>query len=677
MNFSVIDAGGLLLAVLVCGIVLVAPGYALARLFGFARDQHGRPDLSTGVVVGLAVLPALDSLVARLVGLGAALALTLILAFAAAILVWRDGMIRRPFILRRRSWIALVLLGCWFILLGVEWIDFDIAGKIYQPLTVFDTVKHASATQALVETGAPPRDAFFFRPERASYYYFFYTLAALVVRLCHGLADAKAAVGGVAFWVGVGVYGLVRLALVRAGIDRTREVTRRPLLIVAVLAAGGFDILAVLFFKWSRGYWVADPLQWNEQVGAWLEDILWVPHHVTALIAGTIGLIALCDGIDDSARTWRSTARPLALAGFAFTASLGLSVWVTFGFVLTVAVWSACLVVERRWRAVGLVLLAGAVALVLAVPQLLDLRTGRAGGGALPIALVVRGFAPLELMFTPGAWYPVAPLLALPINYAFEFGVLALGSFAYWRQARADRAGGEFARVLTIAAVSGLLIGGCLRSTLFNNDLGWRVLLLPLLSCTIWTIAVLDRMIVVTKPHRVAAPILVGSLGLGWLTVLYMAVLMRAYPFVTINPGARFIASDPATMRSLRLAYGWTTGHLPVTTVLQENPTLKRAFAFGVYGRNPIGVADTFGSLYGADPKAVAARLDQVGPIFTTVLKPSQVQERAAANGIDALVVTAADPIWAKPDSFVWRAAPIFASDRVRIFSLQTFSAMR
>lgn len=670
MNFTLADTGALLLAISACAVVLVGPGYALARLFGVVRGAE--TDGLTGIVVGLATLPALDSIITRFCGLDAALAVNVALALVAVPMALRQP-IRWP------SKVGALLIGCWLALLVFEWVDLDVAGKLYQPLTIFDSVKHAATTQAIYDSGAPPRDAFFLRPERSSYYYFFYTLAALAMRLCGGLVDAKAAVGAVVFWTGIGVYGLVRLTLDRAGLDAAIPAPRRPLLIVAVLAAGGLDILAVLALAWSRHYWVADPLQWNEQVGAWFEDVLWVPHHVTALIAGTLGLVALCGALDEG----RKPNAAIALAGICFAASLGLSVWVTVGFAATVAAWCVILLVERRWRALGLVVVAGIIALVLAAPQLMDLKAGRAAGSSFPIAAGIRQFLPAELLFADGAPRLIAQLLLLPVNYAIEFGALAIGALVYWRLRRAGTLpGGEFARVLTIAAVTGLVGGAFLRSTLFNNDLGWRLLLLPLLAATAWTIAALNQLMVAPAASQPALrplglPGFYGLIGLGWITVAYTAVVMRAYPFMNVNPAARFMAADPATERGLRLAFGWAGEHLPSRAVLQQNPTSKRAFAFGVYGRNQIGVADTFASLYGADPQAVESRLDSLGPIFKTALPLSEVAARASANGIDDLVVTAADPVWADRESFVWRVKPVYASARVRIIPLITLEATR
>ena len=678
MNFALIDTGELLAAVLASGIVVVLTGYALARLFPFSREDASADPLA-GILVGLAILPVVDSLAVRFCGLGVALCVTLLLAGLGVGLAATADRLRRP------SHLALAVTGAWLAVVIFEWIDFDIAGKLYQPLTIFDTVKHAATTQAIFDSGAPPRDAFFLRPERASYYYFFYTPAAVVMRLCRGLVDGKSAVGGLVFWTRLGAFGLVRLTMAQLGLDAA--VRRRTLLIIGVMATGGLDILAVLYFAWFRSFWVSDPLQWNEQVGAWFEDILWVPHHVSALIAGMLGVMTLTDLADGKrdARPWRAAVGAV-LAGICFASALGLSVWVTLGFVITVAVWALILLAERRWRLVALVAVAGAVSLAIAVPQLSDLRAGRADGGPAPIALAVRMFVPVHAYLADEPLRTIGDVLCLPINYGFEFGALLIGSLVYWRQRRMGgvQGGGEFERVLTIATISCLLVGAFLRSTLFNNDLGWRILLLPLLAGTVWTIAALHRLgergvgeAAFAWTRRSARPAIYAMMGLGWATVLYTAVFMRMYPFVTINKAARFIAADPATARELRVAVDWVSRKLQASAVLQQNPTPKRTFAFGVYGRNPIGVADTFSSLYGADPRDVMARIEALRPIFETFLTRADIGKRAASVGIDEIVVTATDPVWGQPDSFVWRETPVYESSRVRIFPVKTMEAAR
>ncbi len=662
--FTLIDAGQLLAAVLAASLIVALPGLALSRILGFARDQG----VLGGIVVGLAVLPLLDSLATRILGIDAALVITLGLAGWGVFATVRDGY--KPAI----SGVAVVALIVWLAIVVGESVDLDLGGKLYQPLTVIDTVKHAATTQAILDSGAPPHDPFFLRPERASYYYFFYTLTALVQRLGFGLVSARAAFGGLVVWTGIGLFGLVRLLLARIAV---RPSSDRSLMVLtlAVLAAGGLDIIGVVRMGLLQGIWLAEPLNWNEQVAGWLESLLWVPHHVTGLIAGMVGLIALAEIASPAEpdASSRNSARRAALAGCCFASALGLSVWVTLGLVATVAAWGVVLMWERRWRLLAWLVAAGALALVLAAPQMHDLAAGRAVGGAAPIVATVRAFTPIDGLIGPGPWRYVARLLALPLNYFAAFGVLASGAILYWRRVDASPRP-ELGRVLVITAAAGLILGAFLKSTLFNNDLGWRVVLLPLLAATVWTIAALDRAIADTADVAWARVprFLLALLVLGWATSAYALAGMRAYPWLSNEPQLRFMAADPATERALRVAYQRADRDLPPDAVLQHDPSRPRAFAFALYGRHRVAVADSFGALFGADAKAVDARVDAVALIFQTPLPIASVRATAVANGIDDLIVTVDDPIWSRPDGFVWHAPAAYASDSVRIIPVAT-----
>lgn len=667
MFFSVVDARGLLIAVVAGACVVVLPGLALARLFGFSRNRDATADWLTGTVIGLAVLPAIDSLATRALGLDAAAVLTLALAATGAVIL----LVRRSAAHTVSGW-ALALIGVWLALLVFEWIDFDFGGRLYQPLMAVDTVKHAATTQAILDTGAPPRDAFFLRPERASYYYFFYTLTALVERFCLGWVDAKSAVGGVVFWVGIGLFGVVRLAMTRAGIELPSTGKRMVLLVAAVLAIGGLDVLALLFIAWRNGYWMADPVQWNAQISIWSSSVLWVPHHVSALVAGIVGLVVLSDLADAPNADIRRTLRGVLLAALCFVASLGLSVWVTLALVATAGIWGLLLLVERQWRMAALLASAGILAILIAAQQILDLHAGRSG--PLPIIVEVREFAPVDALFPEDPWRAIMRLTALPLNYFIEFGALSVGTVLFWQRRLRDGVPlTTFARVLVISTLAGLLLGSTFRSLIFNNDLGWRVMLFPLLAATVWTIAAVGNLLAERaarpRPAWRAIPIPLAGLAIvGWATSAAILVSMRAYPWLPVNPNARFIAADPQTERALRVAYAWADAHLPSADVLQHNPGRRRALAFGMYSRNPIALSDRYGSLYGADFEAVHMRLESLTPIYNTQgLTDAAVRAIAAASRIDHLVVTAADPIWSQEKSFVWHAEPVYASERVRI----------
>jgi hypothetical protein len=168
-------------------------------------------------------------------------------------------------------------------------------------------------------------------------------------------------------------------------------------------------------------------------------------------------------------------------------------------------------------------------------------------------------------------------------------------------------------------------------------------------------------------------------LVIGYAGTVYELVAIRAYPFLA--PNIIFvpqIALHPDLDAELASAYSWAGSHLPRDAILQHNPVAApRVLDFGLYGRNRVAVADSEATLYGASKAEVGARLAAIGPIFTTPLAAAQVRARAATQGIDVLVVSAADPIWSDGRGWVWSAPAVFASPRVRLIATRDLEPER
>ncbi|MGH1572984.1 hypothetical protein ACRAWG_22780 [Methylobacterium sp. P31] len=549
---------------------------------------------------------------------------------------------------------ALALAALWLGIVVYALIDIDTGTALYQPIPIIDLVKHAALTRTIAETGLPPMDPFFARPERAGYYYFFYTLTALVDWAGGRLVDGRTAFAGLAFWTGVALLGLLDRLLAATGLVRAAPPRFVRRAVLALLPAGSVDILLVLREHHASGIWIPIPEWLNEQILDWPRSLVWVPHHVSAALAGWLGLLALAEAADRERPDRRGEAAALATAGVAFAACAGLSVWVCLGTAAAAGTWLALLGFERRWRAAGRLVGAGLLSAVLAAPYLLSLLANRTETGPA-IRIAVRSFGPLEGM----ADEPIASvlrLILLPVNYYVALGVCAAGSFLFWRVVpRREAHASEAGRLLTICAAAALLLGGFLRSAILYNDLGWRVVLLAQVSVLVWTVVALIR----TAPAaRLRLPgFMAALLMLGYATTLYGFAGMRAY-HVAAPPALAFLNGRPDIDRALRAAYGWAGTHLPHDVVLQQSPLPPRVFDFGLYGHQPVAVADREARLFGAAPEAVAARLAQIGPIFGELLPGSDVRRRTVEAGIGALIVTAQDAAWAKPDSWIWRSPP-------------------
>ena len=214
MNFSLIDAGGLALSVLSYGPLLLLPGLALTALSnscGFATARAGEK-VVLGVVVGLALLPLLDSLAARVAGLDAALALNLTLCRAGAgsgparrmapAPVRRHGRPARPVVRPGRARDGRFRCGRQ----ALSALRRRGHGQACRDRSGDRRQRHTTPGPFL--PAARNRSAIIISSTR---------WRRLSQRIAGGLVDARAAVGGLAFWVGIGLYGLVDLLLRQAG----------------------------------------------------------------------------------------------------------------------------------------------------------------------------------------------------------------------------------------------------------------------------------------------------------------------------------------------------------------------------------------------------------------------------------------------------------------------------
>ena len=71
-------------------------------------------------------------------------------------------------------------------------------------------------------------------------------------------------------------------------------IERKTLLGIGLLAVTGLDLLPTLYIWFAGHVWLDDMELWNEaQITSWAGSLLWVPHHVAALIACFVAFLLL------------------------------------------------------------------------------------------------------------------------------------------------------------------------------------------------------------------------------------------------------------------------------------------------------------------------------------------------------------------------------------------------
>lgn len=634
MTYLLQDLTGFALGTLIAPLIFYLPGAGLLRLV-----IPGSTSLSIWQRMGwasllaIAILPAANALVIRVADIPAALTVATLLAIYGLPLL-------RPRTPDWRNLGIIVTLGIgWWIICAWSFVDFDNEGRLYQSLIAYDMVKHAAVAEQIAGHGIPFPDPFFARDGIAGYYHYFYVWPAMLRWIGGPLISAPMAVAATAFWTGIAVPALLwRIAADAKLIDPGRE-RRVALLAVLFCFLAGADLLFMVFRFLNTGMLKPMVDQWNEEVRFFATSTLWVPHHISAVVAGWTGML-LGVRARESGEPYRN--RLVIAAGVAFATMFGASVWVAFTLLPTLIIWALVALSKRDLR----ICAAGLIAALFILPQLLDLLHGRMAGEA-PIGLSVRNFS----MVAFGDAWPQQLVRAalLPINYGMEFGIFALGTVYFWLSHRSGWKDEQpVRRLLLLATIVSLIIGSFVRSTIINNDLGWRSLLFAQLAAMIWTIAIMQKL----PSLRALSPSMTVLLVLGLLATLWDIAGLRVIRPPIFPTAALKHNAHPEWDYAMRGAYGWADANLPKGAVLQHNPALDyRALDFGLYGRHWPAVADKEAMLFGASKSLVDQRMAVLAEVFNRPLALADLGKRANEARVDYFLFTRRDPVWIQTGS--------------------------
>ncbi len=663
MRFFLLELSGTWAALVILSALAIPGGALFARLLrlpGFVEAGLARR-AGVGLLCGFACLPVLCDLAGRL-GSGAMTAAAVAMALAGVpALVKGAG----PWTRVGPVWLAAAL--AWIVFAALCLVDLpDGAGGLSHSYLMIDHVKHAAVTWSIEDTGTPPGNPTFFEPGRkVAYYYFFYTLTAVasIVGGPLGVAARHAGFAG-SILAGFALFALVFEVWSRSGADEAcggaRPRASAAGWIVAILLTTGLDIIPALSSLYTRGGRLRDaPIEsWDTDVTSWLGGALWVPHHVAGLCAAFVGFMALAGR---SSADWRR----VALASLAFASMAGLSVYVALGAALTAALWFAALLFARRPGDAARLALAGLGAGLIALPWLVTLIPVAGAQGPPPVAFGLRENFRMDY---PDMAEPAAFLLwaaRLFISMALEFGVFALGAWAFWRVAGRRGLRDDIAMVLVLSTIASVLLATFTRSTILNNDLAWRVMLFAQLATCVWTLAALRAGAIERLGLTAVARI---CLVLGYGATIFASVQLRWEPGQELPRGSVARATLPDQIA----AWTWLSTRLPRNSVVQFRPTWERALSYGLYGHFPAAVSDLHnGRLFGPSEADVQARFEAIAPVFVDPAATLDDVRRIASNyRIAALVVTSRDPNFADPNSWVARTPASLSTAHARVFLL-------
>ena len=668
---------------------MLAPGYVIGRLMNLFEFRQHRFALRLvlALPLSIAICPMLTYVLGRF--LPPALWLFYIgVSIAWVLLLANDARSAKLWPSQKEILFAVSVVSLWGVVAIGSMVDLQIGNHLYPPIIAFD---HSVRTAMTVEVARhiPPNNPFFANAAAPlRYHYLWLLFCSLPMNVVHLSARYMVAAG--VFWCGLGLVCAIALGL-KFLLAEKANIAGKTLLSIGLLSITGLDVLPNLYVAHTFKIWLADMEKWNEsQIDSWASALLWVPHNVAGLIACFVAFVLLRHQADIQ-RRWATG--PVIMAGMAFASAAGMSVYVTFTFVVAIVLWLLATAARKDWLELAMFVIAGVVSLGWAASFLSGLRAP-AGGGAFVEAelrtfstgiLVLRHFGidvrmPFDLL--------LANALLLPINYAMELGFFFAVGLLRLRQlvrGKIEASANELAAWTLVA--SSFLIGTFLRSSsIGTNDLGWRCFLPAQLILLLWGGTMLHewwcrsfRDVPAATSSRWVQGSLAALLIVGMAGSAYQLFMLRMFPVLLDRgtlTGLSWVPSDRQfgeRAYALRTAFEDLDRQLPPSAVLQSNPASKDLILHMLYSNHDAAAGDgACGADFGGDPAICASRLRTLAGIFNL---PDGVDVDAVCQqfGIDTLVIENTDSVWRQPNSWVWTRPPSVANEYVRAFRCGSF----
>ena len=564
--------------------------------------------------------------------------------------------------------LALVPLGVFLFCQHAQQ-DLILGDRLYIHPAIRDGAPHNLLSETLAETGVPP-DNPTYQPDRAPklfYYYFWFQSPALVQDVTGSWLGARHAVFGGNAFVGCSLLALILLWFRLQMRMKPRETKILLGLTFLLIGLSGLDVLPAIRTGNPRNVdtWVLSIDYWNLQgmVMSLPSSVLWVVHHISALVAGMFAVLLLLNS--EPAQCW---TRALPLAALSIASLGGTSAWVSAGFVAIFLLWFVRLALTGRLRELGLWVVSGLLAITIDLPYLRDLMS--AFDRTSPsVVLAVRSMSFTDQIFgIQGSTSLSAQLIHLaflPLQYLLEMGFF-LAALVWWIRRKPRLQVFRDEDFAIVAAIAVFVVGSFFRGAWFNNDLGWRVflplqILLLMVGARFWHYI----------RHEAPGHIAVFLLLTGYVTTVADIAVMRLRA-----PLADFVQRGGAEGKwsyRRRLAYEEIRrryGHGPR---FQHNPDVDIAVFPMNYGPLRMAVSDRAnGAVYGIALDRFAADFEPLASIFENCsTPPAKAGELAVRLGIDYWIVEKSDTVFGCAGSWASRIPPEFQTPELRVLPIR------
>lgn len=705
-NFTIQEILGSILGFFLFPFVIVIPGYVvgwLLNLFDF-RNRLVAVRFLIALILSNAVTPIVLYLAYSLVSADFAIAI-LSACFVAWLVILIISRKRSPVPLnpevRRYQNVALALAVAW-ILFSIVWlVDIQFGDNLYFNSVSYDYTTRVAVTDAMTRTGVPPVNPGYYpgHPEKLTFLYFFwYILTSVVDKIGGAWVDAQAAMTASVAWCGLCLIATIALYLRLRYKAGEVKVWQLSIFASQLLLVSGLDIIPVLALllksKLTLGHMVFEGRieGWNMPIMDWIGGLMWVPLHVSSMLACLTGLMLFLYTYDKDRRQQFIAA---CIAGIAFASAVGLSVWITFAFAIFWGLWMLALFFgQRRRQMVIFMALAGIVALPLIYPFLAGVTQSSTGSssGELPIALYIRPFFLLSAYVEQPLLHDILNFVLLPVNYMFELGFFFLVGLLWLQHSK--KTGWKdnlhyLAEIILFFTVAITL--SFIRSTLIIiNDFGIRAWLLGQFVLLIWAVDLFEHQVrqnslslfSVFSPKnwktRNNGMVITIFLTLGILTTALDMVVIRAWPMmIDMNIVGFPNELSPDTQLgqrtyAARLAYDYIRDNTAENVVVQANPKIVLSRPGGLYGSRQTAIADR--TAYGVPVDQYKSFVTGISTIFLSknITTWDGVDDVCERYFIDIIIVNDVDPLWNSLTTLKQERTPLYENGYYALFNCGT-----
>jgi hypothetical protein len=683
---------------------MFVPGYS----FGWATNllQFRFSSVTRRILLSLPFSIVISTILANLIGryIPAVIIMWIFIALAITFSLYGVGrwvQLRKanPIKVPRSTKIALILAGLWIVVVIASLVDIEIGGRLYASIALWDHAVRIAFIHSALRSGPPPVNPFTYLgyAPTARYYYYWYVLCSYPARLIH--INPRYVLYGSSVWTGFALAALILIYL-RDFFGITENLRRKSVLGILLLSVTGFDIVPTIY-EFLRAKSVFPDMEWWNpvQITSWLDALIWVPHHVAALVACFIGFLVLwsvrsCGKNKPITRSVRILSE--VFAALAFAASAGLSVYVTFTFALFLLCWGLRLLYKRAVQDFFLYLWTACLTVLISLPYLHDLLPpevagavshGGSGGGGGPLAfglrvlpnflstpyfLSVRGFTHPEIL---------APF-GVVVVYILEFGVFAIIGWDRLRQDIRKQSKLSEAEIASwyLVAIGMFIITFVRSSVISNNDLAFRSSMIVQFVLLLWGIDYLDHwMFSVPWSWRTRKTlknfVICFALILGFIGTLYGLTISRTYTILDddgmIAHPVSWLPAPPEVgidLLNVRQAYERLDKMLPPHSIVQYNPMTNDYLPLLTYDKfQSVDAFPDCGTEFGGDASKCPPVQAAIADLFN---KPGSynIHELCASLSIDVLVAHKSDPAWSDRKSWVWKNSPIVENSYIRAF---------